>query len=262
MEENFLTLNINDGPLVATAIHNGHLIRDELVPLLKLSEAERLREEDPFTSDWVTVGDTRIIVNRSRFEVDLNRARDKAVYRNPEDAWGLDTWHIQLEEDIVNRSLNLYDKFYATLNKQLKSIESRYGKFVVFDIHSYNHRRNRSNKTQADPKDNPEINIGTSNMNETIWRPLVNRFINDLKSHRCEGRQLDVRENIKFKGGHMARCIHNNFPNSGLALAIEVKKFYMDEWTGRGYQSEIDFVGRALVSTINGVLQELEKLQT
>ena len=29
---------------------------------------------------------------RSRFEVDLNRPREEAVYRVPEDCWGLDVW--------------------------------------------------------------------------------------------------------------------------------------------------------------------------
>jgi hypothetical protein len=36
------------------------------------------------------VAPTHIIVTRSRFEVDLNRPRDKAVYRCAADAWNLD----------------------------------------------------------------------------------------------------------------------------------------------------------------------------
>ena len=83
---------IGDGPLVATAVHDGHRVRDNLLALMKLDDAGRLREEDPFTAHWTTVAPTRVIGLHSRFEVDLNRPRDKAVYRSPEDAWGLDVW--------------------------------------------------------------------------------------------------------------------------------------------------------------------------
>ena len=86
-------INYNDeGPLVATAIHNGHLLRDEIEELTALSDVERLREEDPFTGDWTTIANVQIVMQNSRFEVDLNRPRDKAVYIDPEDAWGLKLW--------------------------------------------------------------------------------------------------------------------------------------------------------------------------
>lgn len=262
MNTSFSSLYINEGPLIATAIHNGHEIRDELKPFLNLSEAERLREEDLFTSRWVTVGNTQIIVNRSRFEVDVNRPRDKAVYLEPDDAWGLQIWRTPLDDACIHHSTALYDDFYATLYKELKKIKECYGKFVVFDIHAYNHRRQGPNETKADPDKNPDINIGTSNMNESLWRPLVNRFISDCRSYKVDGRQLDVRENVKFRGGHMAKWIHNTFSDAGLALAVEVKKFYMDEWTGKPNQAEINFVRQALSSTVKGVLQELKKLPT
>lgn len=76
--------------LVATAIHAGHDIRPEVSSLLTLDEAARLREEDPFTDRIAACADSRVLVFRSRFEVDLNRGRDDAVYRTPDDCWGLD----------------------------------------------------------------------------------------------------------------------------------------------------------------------------
>jgi len=71
----------------ATAIHAGHELWAEVESLMKLSESDRLREEDPFTDHWVGVAKNRIVIDRSRFEVDLNRPRDKAIYVDPEDAW-------------------------------------------------------------------------------------------------------------------------------------------------------------------------------
>ena len=68
------------GPVVAAAIHDGHRVREEVSKILALTDAERLREEDPFTAIWTEVAETRIIGLQSRFEVDLNRPREKAVY--------------------------------------------------------------------------------------------------------------------------------------------------------------------------------------
>jgi N-formylglutamate deformylase len=68
------TLEEGNSPLVATAIHDGHALRDEVAEIMLLGEVERLREEDPFTGQWTTVADTRLTSLRSRFEVDLNRA--------------------------------------------------------------------------------------------------------------------------------------------------------------------------------------------
>jgi hypothetical protein len=41
---------------------------------------------------------------------------------------------------------------------------------------------------------------------------------------------------------------------------VEVKKFYMDEWTGEPHAEHIGAVGRALWSTVPGILEVLEKL--
>jgi len=61
---------------------------------------------------------------------------------------------------------------------------------------------------------------------------VVDRFIADLRACDFLGRRLDVRENVKFQGGHFSRWVHQTYPESGCALAIEFKKFFMDEWTG------------------------------
>lgn len=86
-------LREGNGPLVAVALHDGHDIGAEVSPLLAVSESDRTREEDPFTAMWTTVADTQIVVKRSRFEFDLNRPREQAVYLSLEDSWGLSVWH-------------------------------------------------------------------------------------------------------------------------------------------------------------------------
>ena len=247
-------------PIVAAAIHDGHRVREEVSRILSLTEAERLREEDPFTAIWTEVAETRIIGLHSRFEVDLNRPREKAVYITPEDAWGLHVWKGQPDEQLISRSLAAYDAFYAEVQSLLVDVAQHFGHFVVFDIHSYNHRREGPKALPADATGNPEVNIGTGNMDCQKWGPLVEGFIRDLQNFDFLGRHLDVRANIKFRGGHFSRWIHESFPNAGCAIAIEFKKFFMDEWTGEPDKAQINAIQNALQSTLPGILKELGTL--
>lgn len=86
------TIAVADGPVVATAIHDGHALRPSLRARTALADHVRLREEDPLTGLLTEVGDIRIQVRSSRFEVDHNRPRDGAVYARPDDCWGLQAW--------------------------------------------------------------------------------------------------------------------------------------------------------------------------
>ena len=81
-----------DQPLIATAIHHGHHMRDELHPMLAVDDVSRLREEDPFTGEWTAICDNRSIVGTSRFDVDLHRVREEAMYFQPEHRWGSSVW--------------------------------------------------------------------------------------------------------------------------------------------------------------------------
>jgi N-formylglutamate deformylase len=96
-------------------------------------------------------------------------------------------------------------------------------------------------------------------MDRNFWSPIVDRFITDLRNFNFLGRNLDVRENLRFRGGNFPRWIHENFPKKGCALAIEFKKFFMDEWTGIPDNTQLKAIGNALQSTIPGILEELEK---
>jgi len=248
------------GPIVATAIHNGHQVRPDAADLMLISEEERLREEDPFTAKWTAIADSQVIGFISRFEVDLNRPREKAVYIKPQDAWGLHIWKEEPGEKIIAASLAAYDAFYQETYRLLHSLQQRFGKFVVLDLHSYNHRREGAENLAADPHANPEVNIGTGTMARSRWAPLVERFVSDLGSYDYRSRRLDVRENIKFRGGQFSRWIHKTFPESACSLAIEFKKFFMDEWTGIADQADVEEIGLALLSTLPGIREMLKEL--
>ncbi len=244
-------------PIVATAIHDGHGLRDEVAAAILLGEADRLREEDPYTGIWTSVVTTQMVARRSRFEVDLNRPRDMAVYRTPEAAWGLKVWDGELPADIAERSLQEYDAFYEEADRIFSELHRRYGRFVVLDLHTYNYRRGGPDAPPEDPKLNPEVNVGTGSLDRERWGPLVDRFMSDLTEHEFLGRHLDVRENVRFQGGYLSRWVHENYPESGCCLAVEFKKFFMDEWTGQLSSEEYEAIPQALEATLPGILESL-----
>jgi N-formylglutamate deformylase len=255
-------LEFGDGPLVACAMHGGHFIRPDVAKCMRLSDAQRLYEEDPYTGDWTSIGQTRIIARRSRFELDLNRPRDKAVYVTPADAWGLEVWNCTPPAAVVTHSLHVYDEFYAHLKLLLQRLVSLHGEVVVFDLHSYNHIREGEGSTAADQELNPEINLGTGTMARALWSPVVDCWLRAMREFDFLGRKLDVRENVKFVGGHLPRWIHENFANSVCVLAIEVKKFFMNEWTGELDADQHRALGNALAHAALAVSGELQKVKS
>lgn len=260
-DPNLLNVRIDlaDGPLIAAAIHDGHALRPATLRHMALSEGERLREEDPFTGSWTVVAPTRIVGKASRFEVDLNRPRDGAVYLTPQQAWGLNVWATPPGDDVLTPSLVAYDAFYERIAALLDEKIRRHRKVVVYDLHSYNHRRDGATGPEADPGQNPQINLGTGTLaDRQPWAGLIDRFIATFSAERRpDGTRYDVRENIKFKGGQFGRWIHARYPGDVCVLSIEVKKFFMDEWTGRPIPAEIDAVRTALAATTSGVLADL-----
>ncbi|WP_018476390.1 N-formylglutamate amidohydrolase [Pontibacter roseus] len=256
----YFIIHEGESPLVATAIHDGHSIRDNVNSLCALSEQDRLREEDPFTATWTSITDNQIIGLNSRFELDLNRPRHKAIYRKPEDAWGLQVWKDELPEKLVEESLAQYDRFYEAVRRMLQKSIDRHGCLVVYDLHTYNHKREGAEGPEADPKENPEVNLGTGNMNRQLWAPVVDAFTQTLQGYDYQGRRLDVRENVKFEGGHFMRWLHDTFPDRVCAISIEFKKFFMDEWTGTPDENQVQEIKKALQSTIQPVLAARERV--
>ncbi len=251
---------VGQGPLVACAIHDGHAVGAEVRELLKLDDAARRYEEDPYTGAWTAIAPTRVVGTCSRFEVDLNRPREQAVYLTPADAWGLDVWKSPPPAEVVGGSLAAYDAFYANLRRVLQDLIDRHGRIVVFDLHSYNHIRGGTGGRPDDPQANPEINLGTGTMDRSRWAPIVDRWLAEMQGFDYLGRALDVRENVRFRGGNLVTWIHQTFPCDVCGLAIEVKKFFMDEWTGKLDERQHRAIGAALQRAATGVLDELEKL--
>ena len=241
---------------MSTAVHAGHELRPAIAARMAIDDDTRLREEDPFTDHLLGEVGTRVSVRRSRFEVDLNRSRDAAVYLEPADAWGLEVWNDHLPNTELQASLVVYDDFYAAFAERLDRLSAR-GPFVVLDVHSYNHRRQGPDEPAAPESDNPEVNVGTGALDQQRWGPVVERFIDDLGAERVAGHRLDVRENVKFRGGHLSRWVAGRYPDTGCVLAIEFKKVFMDEWTGEPDLAHITELAGALAAAARPTLDML-----
>ncbi|GAA4710852.1 N-formylglutamate amidohydrolase [Sphingomonas lutea] len=246
-ESQLWTVAHGPGPIVATAIHDGHDLRPEIAAAMKLPDADRLREEDPFTGQAVLDVPTHVVVHRSRFEFDLNRGPDGAVYETPEQCWGLDVWHQRPDKALVQRSLDLHASYYAMLKELLDEVAAEHPRFVVIDVHSYNHRRDGPDGAATPQADAPDINIGTFSMPREQWAFLLDPLMEAMRSFDFNGRHLDVRENVAFQGkGEQTRFVHETYPKQGCAVALEFKKFFMDEWSGAPLPDELAAMRRLI----------------
>lgn len=246
-------------PLLALAVHNGHQTLPALADLFLIDEFTRLREEDPCTGVLAKVSPNYLIVDSSRFQTDVNRSAAEALYRTPEEAWGLQVRGTDLPPELEQELREDYDRFYQLTDQFVKALIRSCGYLVIYDFHSYNYRRDAGGQ-EADPELNPEINIGTGNMNRRLWEPVIAGFREQLIRHDYFGRSLDVRENIKFKGGFLSRWIHERYPDHSCVLAIEVKKFFMDEWTGAIDILRLQELKKAFLATVPTVLKEAESI--
>jgi hypothetical protein len=225
-------LGNRDVPVLALAIHCGHHIPAALARFTNIGEEERFREEDPHTNQFAQLFDNHVIVETSRFAVDLNRRRERCVYLKPEDAWGLDVRTCEIPETLYRDLLESYDDWYRTLVYQVERILQRHPFLIVLDLHSYNYRRGGP-EAEPDPQsENPDIILGRSNMSRDFY-PLVEDLRLSLNGKKIWNKELDVRADVKFPGGQLPRFLHDKFPERLICLAVEFKKTFMNEWSGK-----------------------------
>lgn len=219
-----------DSPFWAFAIHDGQQIDPFIDPYINLNESERLREEDPFTAVMAELPMNQFIVGSSRFQLDLNRKIEDSVYLRPDQAWGLQVWKDSLPENIVTELYLDHKNIYQEIEEQIQETIDQYGYFVVYDIHSYNAKRNGSEE-EVDTEINPQINLGTTYV-DPKWQPLIEKLMDFISKDSLYDGPIDIRENIKFKGGYLSQLINKKFGAYGCVLSIEFRKDFMDEWTG------------------------------
>lgn len=222
------------GPVLCTAVHTGHMLRPELRPYLYADDEALRREEDPLTDVLASVGDDIFCSYESRFEVDLNRSRERAFATEPRDTWGMRVWRETPPATMVDRSLLRHDQFYHLMSNWLEAMIAEYGQALLLDIHSYNHRRNGPDQQPAAAANNPHIDLGQTTFDATRFGALAHCFADTLAAQSCQGITLDVRGNVRYPdGGHWPEWVYSQYGDDVCTITLEYKKFFMDEWNGQ-----------------------------
>ncbi|MFS4415196.1 N-formylglutamate amidohydrolase [Maribacter sp. 2307ULW6-5] len=244
------TLKIEDyAPYVCAAVHDGHQFRPSLWEHCLHTEHERWYEEDPCTKQMVDAHPIVLAGCDSRFEYDLNRPPETAIYT---DAWGKKLWRNPLPETERRKSLEKHGAFYGVVHALIGTLEAMHGKLLVFDMHSYNWKRW--------DRPVPTWNLGTANVDGARYAETIRSW-----SKRLGGITLPhgIPEtsgiNDTFQGnGHFLKYITGHFGHT-LVLATEVAKVYCDEHTGTIFPEVVQAVASQLKELIPLQASEFHK---
>lgn len=210
----------SDVPFICTAIHDGHRLRDDLVKNCTLSDAERYYEEDPYTGEFISDMPITVIAHDSRYEYDLNRSPEDAVY---EEAWGKVVWKTPLTEEQKIKSLEKHNAFYRVMRALYHRVLQQNGAGLVYDVHSYNFKRKEG--------DTPEFNIGTEQLDIVKYGDVINHWNEALNNITLPGQRIrSALDEVYYGRGYQA-TIAREF-NNLLVLPTELKKYFMDELNG------------------------------
>ncbi|MBW1296879.1 N-formylglutamate amidohydrolase [Aquimarina litoralis] len=225
---------------ICAAVHDGHQFRKELWEHCIHTEYERWYEEDPATKQMVQSHPIIIAGCDSRFEYDLNRDPENAIYK---DAWGKQLWKKPLSEDIEERSLSKHQNFYKVIQELVHKIESKYGASIIYDMHSYNWKRWK--------REVPIINLGTANIDQDRFGAFASSWCDSLSKIKLPYHEkTSAAINDTFQGnGYFLKYITKNFKNS-LVLATEFSKIYCDELSYVMYPEVVDCIENELKEKI------------
>lgn len=204
---------------LCAAVHDGHQFRKELWNHCLHTEYERWYEEDPCTEQMISSMPMVLAGCDSRFEYDLNRAPETAIY---EDAWGKKLWGVPLSTPQKEVSLSKHHNFYKVVGALLIKMEEKYGGAIVFDIHSYNWKRW--------DRPVPVINLGTTKIDNEKFSAFAKAWCNSLQTIKLPHNiETTAAINDTFKGnGYFLKFITTRSEHT-LVLATEFSKIYCDE---------------------------------
>ncbi len=230
-------------PYICAAVHDGHQFRKSLWSYCLHSEYERWYEEDPCTKQMIAHQPIVLAGCDSRFEYDLNRSPETAIY---EDAWGKRLWKDKLPEPERALSLEKHRVFYYVVRQLVQTVENLFGKALVFDMHSYNWQRWE--------REVPVWNLGTANVDNERFGQIALEWSTRLGTIFIpNGVTSTSAINDTFQGnGYFLKYITQNFSNT-LVLATEIAKIYCDEKTA--------IIFPEVVRAVRQQLQDLIPLQ-
>lgn len=221
----------------ATAIHAGSRVRPAILQIMEVSEKGRYQEEDPLTEQFTQEFPLQIVARDSRFEYDINRERERAIYATIKESWGIKVWKRDLTPQEMEITLAKHDEFHKLLDIVTNHLLKQNNFGVIFDCHSYNYQRDGRRPWYQDKK--PDINLGTATVNRSIFGDVIDDLVQRLSEIKIDGHFLSIAENDIFKGGYVSRELCREHHDRLLVYAIEFKKIFMDEWSGEIFENNL-----------------------
>lgn len=238
----------SDAPFICTAIHDGGNVREELINNCALSQAERYFEEDPYTGEFINNMPITVIGRDSRYEYDLNRGPDTAIY---EEAWGKVVWNTPLSEEQKAESLEKHNRFYRVMRALYNRVLKKHGGCLVYDIHSYNYKRKGD--------DAPAFNIGTEQLDTETYGEVIDHWNAILNEITIADHEIRSALDEVFYGRGYQATVAKEFENM-LVLPTEFKKFFMDEMTGEVHKGVIADIKPKFEKAIEKSVQKFSEL--
>ena len=231
LEDGALELKVDHYcPYVGTSVQARHPLSPELQKNCLLDDDARLLEEDPFTDQFIASLPITLVGWDSRYEYDLNRGPDNAVY---DTAWGVEVWREPLTDAQRAESLEKHARFYRVMRALAEQVEQRCGGCMIIDTHSYNYRI-------RDYEAPPVFNIGTEQVDEVRWRSVLDVFDSALRSMPLPGLDASLGWNAVFYGRGYQATVAREHLSRTLVVPLEVKKVFMDETSGVPAPAVID----------------------
>lgn len=226
-------------PILGTAPHWSHRIRDDLEPKMVIDPAIRLVDEDPYTERFLGRVPHVILPTQSRYEVDMNRPPDVAIYDTPEMAWGETVYGEDLDLHDRETTMEKWYEFHGFLDAAIQDAIERFGIAVLFDVHSYNYQR----EERVDWRDHedPVINLGTSHLRlDEQGEKIKEAAIDRLEDFTVDGETVSFGESEVFYGGYINRRLSRFYGPRVVTLSVEFQKIFMDERTGEPHDDVLD----------------------
>ncbi len=247
-----------DSPVLALSLHSCNQIREDIRE--KAADAAlRLWEEDPGTDRFANAFPVAMVVRASRFETDLNRPPELAVYQRPEHCWNIEPYNPPLSHEQLQASLARYREGIAFIDQQVDRAVERFGYCVLLDFHSYNYQRKvQVSRWWEDPR-RPVFNLGTGKTDPS-FRPVLDALLRAFSGIQWEGRAVTVGENQAFDGGYIHFREEARHPGKVLVPSIEVKKVFMEERTGRYFEPGFSRLVEDSCHAIGAVMEMLPQL--
>lgn len=164
-----------DQPVVALMPHTGHHVREEILSKMSIEEDDRATDEDARLTGLVAEFPIQVFGLDSRYEYDLDRKKDDAIYLKPFQCWGKKVWVNPPSKDEIEVSLQKYDEFHDLLDYLYDEFLKINSKLVVVHVQGVTPKAGTKISTPY------QIDVDTSLL-ESAQLKQIDVFMNELKT--------------------------------------------------------------------------------